>query len=668
MLVAGLTKGRPNAGDDGPRFALRFEDGRGLLSLAQPLRFRFGVLEALELSLGALRFPLDLREGPCRFRTRRTRVQRARVALDPVALLSERAEEPHRWAPLAPRGALSRWALTDPFGTVAFDLAARVEGPDLWLAVAEARSGHDGPAAPLIRVLAAARALGLDLDESRGALRIPRVLCGVLLDALVPWGWRVPDDRGVRAVVEVAGLRRVVLRTAEPGETVTAPADVWEHARRLGPALGALGRGDVEGARQAWTAVLERLGRPPEGLLGAARALDLPIPAGEGEVDPTAALRAALRERRMADAVALASAVADLEPCDAVAVEALCAVAERARTDAPSDAIALLEKAVARRPRDARLTLQLVEALAQHGAPLRPTLDGALAAREPGPDRGGFARDAAVVCELAQRDDEAAWLWRTASEALPNDPRVLAGWAGVEARAGRSAEGLALYDRAADVYIGADADEERAATALDAAARLAERAGWLDVAEERRTRSVERWPTPARWAGLAQTRRALGASEAARRAEDNLLEALPGLGPDGTVDEVADVLRGAAELAAASGERERAHAFARALLRVRPTDVEASRWVESAPSPAAAPTAPGGLPAPVDALEAALLARAHAAAEDRDTAGLRAALTAAERAGERELALRIVAIALDAVGDGPARPALEAARARLEQG
>ncbi|MCZ7679195.1 MAG: hypothetical protein M5U28_10760 [Sandaracinaceae bacterium] len=63
--------------------------------------------------------------------------------------------------------------------------------------------------------------------------------------------------------------------------------------------------------------------------------------------------------------------------------------------------------------------------------------------------------------------------------------------------------------------------------------------------------------------------------------------------------------------------------------------------------------------------DAGPLERARAAAAARDTAGLRAALSAAERSGDLEAARAIVDLALEAVGDGPARRALLAARDRL---
>ncbi|HEY8432344.1 MAG TPA: hypothetical protein VIL20_28420, partial [Sandaracinaceae bacterium] len=137
----------------GPRFALRFEDGRGLLVLAKPLRFAFGTVEALELSLGALRFPLDLSAGAARFRTHRTVLRRARARLDVSAWIA--AREPYRLVPLSAREGAWTFALTDPFGTVAFDAHVRIEGADLWIAIASARSVGEGPAPPLARVLAA---------------------------------------------------------------------------------------------------------------------------------------------------------------------------------------------------------------------------------------------------------------------------------------------------------------------------------------------------------------------------------------------------------------------------------------------------------------------------------------------------------------------------------
>ncbi|HJL18489.1 MAG TPA: hypothetical protein RMH99_22710, partial [Sandaracinaceae bacterium LLY-WYZ-13_1] len=248
---------RPPAG--GPRFALRFEDGRGRLALSQPFRFALGTIDALELDLGPLRFPLDLSAGPRRFRTRRTRVRACRMRVDVPALVAAAVEEPHALRPLAPARHGLAWALRDAFGTVAFETRAKAEGPDLWVGIAEARAAAEGPAPPLVRVHVAARAIGLDVDEERGVLRAPRLISTLLAEALVPHGWRVPDDRASRLGIEVLGPRRVAVRTLDAGEAEGAVDDpIWERARRLAPVTRALGAGDADEARRRWRALRER--------------------------------------------------------------------------------------------------------------------------------------------------------------------------------------------------------------------------------------------------------------------------------------------------------------------------------------------------------------------------------------------------------------------------
>ena len=54
-----------------PGFALRFERGRGVLALSGPLAFAAGTIDALEIDLGALPSPVDVRAGAARWRHRR---------------------------------------------------------------------------------------------------------------------------------------------------------------------------------------------------------------------------------------------------------------------------------------------------------------------------------------------------------------------------------------------------------------------------------------------------------------------------------------------------------------------------------------------------------------------------------------------------------------------
>jgi tetratricopeptide (TPR) repeat protein len=766
--AAPRTGGRGGPPDGGPRFALRFEDGRGRLTLARPLRFALGVVERLELDLGPLRFPIDLSAGPGRFSTRRTRVRSARLRVDVAPLLAAVVEEPLELRALAPAPEGPSWALRDAFGTVAFETRLAGEGPDLRIALSNARAATEGPAPPLVRAHVAAGALGLAADEDRGARVVPRALSALLAEALVPHGWRVPDDRATRLAVEGAGPHRVVLRTLEAGEAEGGSADpAWEVARRLSPIVAALAVGQVEEARRRWRALEERAGDGRAALVQEAAALGL-APARRADRGPAGhalRLRAALRDGRADAAAEHARALADAEPCDAVAVEGLCAAADLAAASHPDLAAGLLDRAAARRPSDGRLALRLAEALARAGRleELEAALESALSAREPGPERGAFAREAATVCELAGQAPLADRMWRAAAEDRPGDPRVLEGLAAAHERSGEHARALSLYDRAAAAH-RRDADGEAEARACLAAARAAEAAGREDVAEDRLTRAAEGGGDAGAWAALARVRRRIGASRAARRAEDRLLAALERVPPGGAPDAVAEALAAAAAAALDDGRGERARSFLAALERVRPEAPELAglrgrldeaelRAQASAPArlwelpadralrvlaaaddpgavleaarrdardadrvargvaeaaraasahPALAALLAGAAAELVDRIddpEALLALEPHAADPDararlaraasvrfreagrpgpaaralaragaarRDTAMLRAALGAAERAGDHEAAREIVELALGVVGDGPARAVLEAVRRRYE--
>ena len=757
---------RPPEG--GPRFALRFEEGRGRLHLARPFRFALGRVEHLVLDLGRLAFPLDLSAGPSRFRTRRTRVISARLRLDLPSVLEGLVRDPYTLRALSPAGPGLAFALRDAFGTVAFDARAAFEGSTLRVLPIDARAASEGPAPPAARVLVAARTLGLELEVDRGALAAPRALSALLMEALVPHGWRVPDDRGVRLGLEVLGARRVSLFTLAEDASDAAPDDAWERARRLAPVVAALAIGDRERAERMWADLRERQDLETLRLAGAALGLEPAPEAPRDLVGQALALRAALRDDALERATQHARALADEEPCDAVAVEALCAVADRALEERPHLAASLLERAAARRPSDAELALRLIGALARLGdaEALGAALEDALAAREPGADRGALAREAARLLELAGRGEEAARAWAVAAGHLPHDPDVLLGLARVRESERAFEEALSYFDRGASA-LRRDGDGEGEVSALVGGARVAERAERLDDAEDRLARAAALAPRDASvMAALVHVRRALGAGSATRRAEDRLLAAVEHVPRAGASDRVARALaRGAADALDAADLR-RARAWVAALRRVAPEDppselgvpalearleeLELSRFddqperllgltadkivralekaddagalarearAQASDEDAAARTlasaaAEAGdevagaladvLVRDVDRLEGdallklaahapdeearatylraasrrlreegrpgpAALALAEVGASKRDTAMLRAALTAAERAGDLDAARRIVALALDVVGDGPARAALEAMRDRWRQ-
>lgn len=742
---------------EGPRFSLRFDERGGVLALARPFAFRYGLLEELELGLGRLRFPLDLSAGPSRFRTRRTHVLRASVRVELAEVLDGLIEEPFSLRSLGPADDGMGFALRDAFGTVAFDADARFEGSTLRLAAHEARAVLDAPAPPLARVALAARALGLAHEDERGAWALPRALTALLREALVPFGWRQPDDRNCRLALEWLGPRRFRVRTLAVEDDEPADGSArWEAVERLAPVVAQLASGDEPGARILWESVRERGASEPS----LRRAASLGFAAvDEGPLGASIGLRQALREGAAERAAALAERFAADEPCDALAVEALCAAADLGSERHARLAAGLLERAVARRPSDARVTLRLVEVLARLGLDdeLERATAHALATREPGPGRGAMARDAAAVCALAGQHGQADALYRIAAAHLPTDPDALEGAGGAAERAGDLEAALDRFDRAAARH-GEEGHADASAHALHRAAKVAERLGRLEAAETRWTRASRVRPTADVFASLARLRRDLGEEEAATRAEDRLLERL-GAEPTpslAALDAVADVARRAldegayprakawlaalrragdhgavAELEAALVARDADHARAEPsrLLSLEParlvavldgvedpsallsgaTAASADRgaamrlWAEAAKlaeGPLAralaeeatslrehasgaerlldleplvtTPDARGDLAEaaweqlkeagrPVEAARA----QARAGAAKRDTAMLRAALSAAERAGDTEAALEIAQLALTVVGSPAARRALEAVIRRL---
>jgi len=550
---------------DGPRFALRFEDGSGRLVLAKPLRFAYGVVDELALDLGPLSFPLDLSAGAGRFRFRRTRVRSARVRLDLASLLESRVDEPLALSPLAPLEEGMAFALSDAFGTIALDAHARFEGPRLRVAPSRARAVQEGPAAPLVRVIVAARALGFELEEDRGALVIERPLSALLTEAMVPWGWRVPDDRSTRLVIEALGSRRVALRTLDTGEPEPPPAAAWERARALAPAMSLLAIGQVDAAARAFETLRERNPTLDGSDLG------FGDPREDGPRARCVALRDALRAGDLSAAARAADAFEAVESCDAVAVEGLCAAADLVMATRPRLAVSLLERACAREPSEARHALRLIEVAARLGDSdeLDRLVELGLAAREPGPNRGAFAREAAGLCELAGLSAPAARLWRLAAESLPNDARVLEGLGRLLSREKDLRGSLDAFDRAASAF-AREVDRGSEADALREGALRATEMGDHAAAESRLARAGALTDDARIWVSLASARRALGREESALRAEDRLLSAVQREAHPS--DAVVAALAFGAREALRVGALARAQAWRAALVRARPDD------------------------------------------------------------------------------------------------
>ena len=783
---------RERAGSfDGPRFDLRFEAGRGLLRLARPLSAGPARVVALELSLGSVRFPLDVTEGPMRFRTRRTVVRSARVSIDPRELVRWASSRGVRLEIASPlEGGAFAVSIADEVGPIAFDAAVVSDGADLLIAAEGVRTATDGPATPWARIDRMARKLGLELDVERGAWRAKRPVRRILARALVTRGWRLPDERAIELGPPRLVDGELVL---ELGPSVAGSARVLlDEARLVAPVVERLVASDVTGASDRVHALVRRFEDRP-GAEGSARehvrrlacAVAIERVGGEGDAsraaegddDPamlTVGLRAALRGRDEGLAIALAERLAVIDPAPSLAAEALLAAGELVADTQPERARALLSRAVSRKPADTSLLLRCID-LAELGgdastieALARRALSSPIATHE----RARIATAAARALEQSVRLGDpfgarepshargasegaaisaAEELYAEALAATPDDPDAVAGLGAARARRGDRDGAVARFDRAAELY-DARGDDDAAAKMLMRAGELLAGSGRLAAAEQRLERAAFLADGDAAViCALARVRVRLGALSNAANAYQMLLgagaratAAMPAAlveaatfhldelrdpdaaapfvhhlarrsgkndprvtameqklaaagesderGPRLTTGGTADVTSLAAAVERHGEPGDARDAAVRAALDVARGSSDPSAAGRLAERLAELDRLPGALPLledlerlAIDPAPRAAIARAMSRvlrARDRsaeaalalaragmilnDAATLRGALELAERTESWAAALEIVALALDVVGDGPARGALLARRTYLE--
>ena len=776
------------ASSDGPRFDLRFEAGRGLLRLARVLSAGAARVVALELSLGNVRFPVDVTEGPLRFRTRRTVLRSARVLIDPRELVRWAAGRGVRLEIASPLdGGAFAVAMADEVGTIAFDAVVVADGADLLIAAERVRVATDGPATPWTRIDRMARKLGLELDVERGAWRAHRPVRRILARALVARGWRLPDERAVSLGPPRLTDGSFVL---ELGRLLAGGRMLLDEARLLAPVAERLVAMDLAGASDRIDALVRRLDARPGAedsvrehvkRLACAVAVERAghetdaIRAAEGSDDPAmlaVGLRAALRVRDLRLSIALAERIAVVDPVPSLAAEALLAAAELVGQADPSRARELITRAVARRPADTALLLRCID-LAELGgdasaieelarralsSPIAPHERARIAtAAARALEHSGSRRDSREgVVEHATRatpvHETAEELYAEALAAAPDDPDAIAGLGAARARRGDRDAAIARFDRAAELY-GLRGADDAAARMLMRAGELLAGSARLAAAEQRLERAVFIADSDAAIVcALARVRARLGALSNAATAYQMLLgagaratAALPAALVEAAafhLDELRDpdaaapfvhalarlcpkgdarVVALEERLAAARGSSDRGprlttggtadiDALLDAVERHRVPGDARDDAVRAAVDVARGSSDPGAagrlaerlaqidrLPGDValledlerlaiDPLPRGAIARAisHALRADgrggeaalalaragmilNDAATLRAALDIAERSAARAEALEVVAIALDVVGEGPARAALLARRAELSR-
>lgn len=528
-----------------PRFDLRFAGRRGVLRLARPLEAGAATIEQLELSLGPVSGRLELAEGAASFRHRRAVVRRARVRVSAGALVEVAAARGTTFTVDGADGEGIGVTVRDGWGAIATTVRPWADGADVVLVLRRVRAVEDGPAGPWRRLAAAASRLGWQLDPELASLRVPRPLHAVLREALVPRGWRVPDERvePLRSPRFEGGALLLESGPGADGDDARSRLDDLERARTEAPAVRrladdaaqeaaeALGDGPareapgaVDGADELALAVaLERGGAEAEAqrLLDAGRLAE--------PVALAARVRLALRAGEADDAARWAARLDAVEPSGPLAAHALAAAAERLVESRPDEAQALLERALVREPGHTELALRwlgLAEARGRSDG-VEGVVRRALASPAPETVRARIAAAGGRVLLRAGDVDGARALLERARRLAPGDPAVLEGLASAREAAGELERAVELLDRVAAAR--AARDERAAAARADRrAAALLARLHRDDAAEHRLERALERHAEVAQTAlALARLRRDRGALEQAAEAYARLLHLEP---------------------------------------------------------------------------------------------------------------------------------------------
>ncbi|MFO0680096.1 MAG: tetratricopeptide repeat protein [Polyangiaceae bacterium] len=558
-------------------------EGLGL-EIGAPVLVGFLRVTDLLVSIGSVKFPVDVSGGIARFRNRRGQLERVRVEIASreaerllapklVGILAPRA--PDLWIELAHDRARVGLACpkdgTDGPTTLAFDLVPAFFGEDLYVVVANAR-GADVPRPPLALAIAAASLVLGSAFERSGSSFVLRGAALALARALLPdAGARVPsvDDFHFTGLALASGTW-VVQGGRARGTDPASPAAI--RARELADlakdADDALVDGRDGDARSAYLALLESAPRHPEisrriaeidrwkgGRAEAALAV-----LAEADRDDSLAfgsLTGDLHAEAGSEAAALAAYVheAETEPHPATAARAF----ERAAFFEKNahDALAWLDHALTRKPADRRLRWARAEARLRLGR-----IEDALADVQHVEANTTSSRDkhlvwrrAGTLWQKARLGREAVNLFERALRFVPDEPRSLAGLGAALVAAGRAARGVALLHRA--VEKSESKDVAAADIVLSLARALAEDLGDRPAAIARVRGIAERDPLSSVARGLeGRWRRGLGdragASIAFARMREILAHGLPAEDPGAETyfvkpdEELVELLREAA--------------------------------------------------------------------------------------------------------------------------
>ncbi len=198
-----------------PRFDVRMRSGAAQLVLSEPyVGSGFRILEMtaeVELTAG-----VSFTGGSRHFRSAASVLRSAVVRLQPTAWL------PHDCTIDRLDGEIGA-AIFDKDGAVACRLLPHFEGPDLHLHVASADWVRASGESAIERINAVGRRLGLLTHDATHALIVRRPLRAILAEALLPHGWRLPDERSVGFALELGEAWTLVARGAPKDGSVHVP-------------------------------------------------------------------------------------------------------------------------------------------------------------------------------------------------------------------------------------------------------------------------------------------------------------------------------------------------------------------------------------------------------------------------------------------------------------
>ena len=465
-------------GDPGPELRLSITKSGIGLEIGGPIPLACASVTELWLRLPQVRFPFDVSGGVARFRHKRGALTRLALEVD--------WDDAARWMATRASGLVAPGAgdvlvvgretgsvlvtvrsrprrPDEAVAALAFEVAVLPRDEGLDVVVYAARGVGLRAPATLLAITAVGRWIGR-VTQRRGAIfHVPQAAAMIARDVLPDAGARVPEVSSV--TLSVCSITRSgglwVFAEGAPSEPSTGAVSAWEAADNLASADDALVSGELEQARRAVLAALDRAPRQgessrrlaeldahhggrAEAALGTLR--DAADPAGDALLRGDLLLETGDTNA----AIAAWTAWASVEPSPWVAALALAKAAAASRDG--EQALSWLDGAVGAAPTVPHLRWLRAGKRLEGGrlpdaiADLEHLEAMAVGAR----DKHESARRAAQMLARAGLSAESTRFLERALRFDPADPIALAGLGVALAAAGRPARGAALLSRAID--------------------------------------------------------------------------------------------------------------------------------------------------------------------------------------------------------------------------